>query len=240
MCTVTYYPYKNNFILTSNRDEHYKRKPALAPDSYIINGKELLFPKDQEAGGTWIAVQNNRVSTILNGAFERHKYEPPYKRSRGLVLLDSFDFENLEVFSKEYDFQGIEPFTFISVQKETTISIHEIRWNGEKAFYKILDAEIPHLWRSAMLYLSEDERLKQKKFAAFIENNKIDAKTLLAFNLMNGSADNDEDIILKQNSFGVETTATTQIIFNDDTVLMKYKNHLTGEITSSTLYRKAN
>jgi len=90
-----------------------------------------------------------------------------------------------------------------------------------------------------MLYLKEDERLKQKKFAEFIENKQIDAKTLLDFNLMNGSEETNEDIILKQNSYGVLTTATTQVIFNDEAILMKYKNHLSGEITSSTLYQKA-
>jgi len=136
MCTVTYYPFKNNFILTSNRDEHYKRKPALAPDSYIINSKELLFPKDQEAGGTWIAVSQTNVSTILNGAFERHKHEPPYRRSRGLVLLDSFKYNNLEKFSKTYDFQGIEPLHLFLFRKKQLSLFMKYAGTEKKYFIK--------------------------------------------------------------------------------------------------------
>ena len=54
MCTVTFYPNNNEYILTSNRDE-VKHRPTLAPKKYNINNQEITFPKDEVAGGTWIA-----------------------------------------------------------------------------------------------------------------------------------------------------------------------------------------
>src|SRR4051812_22764348 len=73
MCTVTYLPLKEGFIITSNRDERLVRKPADAPQ--IISGlnTRILFPRDGEAGGTWIATsENNRTVCLLNGAFVPH------------------------------------------------------------------------------------------------------------------------------------------------------------------------
>ena len=58
MCTVTYLPLGNNeFILTSNRDESPVRKTIL-PKKYFENGVEILYPKDELAGGTWIGTSN--------------------------------------------------------------------------------------------------------------------------------------------------------------------------------------
>lgn len=238
MCTVTYYPYKNNFIITSNRDEHYKRKASLKPKIYEVNEKNLLFPKDQEAGGTWIAASKNRVATILNGAFDRHKHEPPYERSRGLVLLDSFKFDIIEDFVNKYDFKGIEPFTYISFEKKEHIVITEIRWDEEEVFVRNLDSKSPQLWRSATLYTKDDELKKQDKYLRLCSTQELSDSQLLEFHLLDGKIEDNNDIILNRTSFGVQTTATTQIIFGNENVSMKYLNHLSNEKSSSKLTRE--
>ena len=90
MCTVTFYPNNNEYILTSSRDE-VKYRPTLPPKRYNINNQEITFPKDEVAGGTWIATNNNtKTVCLLNGAFERHQRKESYSRSRGLILLESF------------------------------------------------------------------------------------------------------------------------------------------------------
>lgn len=54
MCTVTISPKgKNDDERTSNRDETPNRIPLL-PYFYAINKTEILFPKDELSGGTWI------------------------------------------------------------------------------------------------------------------------------------------------------------------------------------------
>ena len=80
-----------------------------------MNGKEILFPKDTTGGGTWIAVSHQRITCLLNGAFKPHVPIMPYRKSRGLIVLDSFLFNSIDSFSKDYDLQNIEPFTMISV-----------------------------------------------------------------------------------------------------------------------------
>lgn len=61
MCTVTFLPFKNdNFILTSSRDVPFARKRAEFPQKYTEDGTELIYPKDGQAGGTWIGISDKK------------------------------------------------------------------------------------------------------------------------------------------------------------------------------------
>nr|MBP6455490.1 NRDE family protein [Chitinophagaceae bacterium] len=84
MCTVSFLPVnKTSFILTHNRDEHINRGVAFLPIFYEISSNKIVFPKDSKANGTWISTSKNYSLCLLNGGFEKHKHEPPYKHSRG-------------------------------------------------------------------------------------------------------------------------------------------------------------
>ncbi len=99
MCTVTYIsPAPGQFILTSNRDEAPSRGATrLAVEER--NGKKIIFPQDPAAGGTWIAAANNqRMVCLLNGAFEAHNRQTPYRLSRGIMVLESFTFPSATAF----------------------------------------------------------------------------------------------------------------------------------------------
>ena len=115
MCTVTYLPvHQREFILTSNRDEDILRLSALSVQEYQVNGRTVYFPKDQKASGTWIAYDvKGYTLCLLNGANRPHVRKDTYGKSRGLVLLDFYTFNDPDVFFKEYDFTGIEPFTMV-------------------------------------------------------------------------------------------------------------------------------
>ncbi|MBK9489945.1 MAG: NRDE family protein [Haliscomenobacter sp.] len=87
MCTVTYVsPAPGQFILTSNRDE----APSRGATRLVVEekeGKRLIFPQDPAAGGTWIAAASNqRMVCLLNGAFEAHNRQTPYRLSRGIMV----------------------------------------------------------------------------------------------------------------------------------------------------------
>jgi uncharacterized protein with NRDE domain len=153
MCTLTYIPHPDHtFLLTSNRDESVTRLPALSPMSYLHHGVSVIYPKDTQAGGTWLAVSENQFTLcLLNGAFTRHKHTPPYRHSRGLVITDFFTYNEVTLFLKEYDFKGLEPFTLVIFESGKQHQVHEIRWDGEHVFHATKDYSIPHIWSSAML-----------------------------------------------------------------------------------------
>jgi uncharacterized protein with NRDE domain len=64
------------------------RPSAIAPKT-IVNGKNVIYPKDPKAGGTWYVVdENGTVLVLLNGAEEKHTIKLSYRKSRGLIVLD--------------------------------------------------------------------------------------------------------------------------------------------------------
>ena len=112
MCTVTYLPTNDgDFIFTSNRDEDPRRAVGDLQHINSPEGKKLLLPKDR-AGGSWIALsQTGRLACILNGAFTKHQRKLSYRKSRGLILIDFFDWPDALSFWQDYNLIKIEPFT---------------------------------------------------------------------------------------------------------------------------------
>ena len=84
MCTVTFIPARQRIYLTSNRDEKNWRTDALPPAVYPAGSGQMMYPKDGDAGGTWIAAHDNGNAIVfLNGGMEAHNPQPPYRKSRG-------------------------------------------------------------------------------------------------------------------------------------------------------------
>ncbi|HSZ72845.1 MAG TPA: NRDE family protein, partial [Cytophagaceae bacterium] len=160
MCTVSYIPLYDGFILTSNRDEQSGRPVSLAPDFYIsAQGVALYYPKDQLGKGSWIAAsEDERVVCLLNGAFHTHKHQPPYNRSRGLIVLEAFQYETAFHFYTQINLDGVEPFTLVMIWFGL---LYEFKWDGRNKHFISLPNQ-PYLWASATLYSNEVVTLKRK------------------------------------------------------------------------------
>ena len=151
MCTVSFLPLKDGFILTSNRDELKARK-ADFPRTYNSKSGVITFPQDPKSGGTWIAGGTTKMICLLNGAFEKHQHTPPYRHSRGKVILDAFDSKSFSEFRDNYDFSNLEPHTLVMIEFETELKVVELRWDGEKKHISNKPSQNPHIWSSATLY----------------------------------------------------------------------------------------
>lgn len=182
MCTLTFATLaKDQFCITSNRDESIQRAPALAPSRINWrNTHDLLMPIDQTGKGTWLAVhmQQRRILVLLNGAFQAHTHQPPYRKSRGLVLLDAFDYPNLEAFTGTYHPQAIEPFTLVAFHL-APIQIEEVRWDGTSFHHQMIPLTPNHLWSAAMLYPPAVHTHSMAKFAEL--PHPSDPAAILAF-----------------------------------------------------------
>ena len=169
MCTVSYVPLENGFILTSNRDEQSGRPASVPPDFYVTEeGLSLYYPKDPMGKGSWIAAsEDERMVCLLNGAFHSHKHQPPYNRSRGLVVLETFEYETPFDFYQSVDLKEVEPFTMIMVWSGL---LFEFRWNGKEKYFLSLPHQ-PHLWASSTLYSDEVMALKRSWLKEYLEMN---------------------------------------------------------------------
>ncbi|MGA9639098.1 NRDE family protein, partial [Flavobacterium sp.] len=69
MCTVSFVKIGEKVIITSNRDESVVRLNAIHPKNYTVNNKNVIYPKDPKAGGTWYVVdEKGTIIVLLNGA----------------------------------------------------------------------------------------------------------------------------------------------------------------------------
>jgi hypothetical protein len=217
MCTVTFLPQgKRGFILTSNRDEKLTRPLAEPPRRYYLETGMVVFPKDPQANGTWIAMASKNLSLcLLNGAFTNHVSMAPYRRSRGLVLLDFFEYGTATEFISNYDFTGIEPFTLLVLQTLDTLSLVEIRWDGTRIHLLPKDATKPQIWSSATLYSPAVRLQKEGWFAHFLltmgEKPELD---ILHFHRLGGENDS-RNALCMQRGNDFQTVSITSIRAND-------------------------
>jgi hypothetical protein len=224
MCTVTYLPQPGgHFALTSNRDENAARSPRQI-DREQLGGASLLFPRDAGAGGTWIAASDSdRVVCLLNGAFAKHRHEPPYRRSRGLMVLDFFGFATAGGFFGQYDFGGIEPFTLIVVERGQP---WELRWDGQQAHVRQLDPQGHYLWSSATLYPGEVGELRQQWFQDWLRGRSdFSPAAILDFHRTGGQGDPWNGFIMNREG-RVQTVSITQIVKNEVGISLAYNDLL--------------
>ncbi|MDO6431141.1 NRDE family protein [Flavitalea sp. BT771] len=180
MCTVTFIPTTGGIYLTSNRDERSGRAPAVFPCQADADGSQLLFPKDGEAGGSWITLKNSGdVGVLLNGAFVKHHRAMAYRRSRGIVFLEIVRATDpVQAFRAEA-LEGIEPFTLVLF---TRGQLFECRWDGRRKHIVLQGHNVPHIWSSATLYDEEAAKCRQQLFRQWHETaSRIDTESILDF-----------------------------------------------------------
>ncbi len=217
MCTVTFLPQgKRGFILTSNRDEKLTRPLAEPPRRYCLDSGIVVFPKDPQANGTWIAMGSKNLSLcLLNGAFTNHISLPPYRRSRGLVLLDFFAYGTATEFISHYDFKGIEPFTLLVLQTQDTLSLVEIRWDGDSIHLLPKDATKPQIWSSATLYSTPVRLQREQWFDDFLPTlGKQPDLDILHFHRFSGDTDSGNALCMHRGN-DLQTVSITSIRAND-------------------------
>jgi len=219
MCTVTIVPVKAGIYITSNRDEKRIRKAALPPRTYKHKHSAITYPKDADAGGTWIAMKDNGdAAVLLNGGLKKHIAALPYRKSRGLIFLDVFEEAPVAAF-KNILLDNIEPFTLVLFING---SLLECRWDGTKKYIKPLQAIVPHIWSSVTLYDDEVIRKREEWFAKWLTQNPAPAiEDVLSFHRFGGDGDERND--LRMNRDGIyNTVSITAIELTEDNNTMHY------------------
>ncbi len=235
MCTVTYIPQANNsFVLTSNRDEQPGRSPK---NISTINGDDiqLVFPRDSGAGGTWIAMSDtDRTVCVLNGAFEAHQMRFDYRMSRGLMVLEFFQYAHADDFFSRFDFKGMEPFTMIICEQG---ALYELRWDEHKAHVTPLDTAGFHIWSSATLYEKAVRAKRERWFADWLQQ-KADTslESILDFHQRAGDGDPWNDVIMDRGF--VRTVSITNVIKASDMANMIYNDLIRSQQSQANIALK--
>lgn len=222
MCTFTFLPKKNGFIATSNRDESPLRDTVF-PKKYIENNTVLHYPKDTLAGGTWIGLSSKkRLVCLLNGGFTTHTRKDSYKMSRGVVVKDVLCANNDVEVITEYDFNGVEPFTLLTINWHNNLSLHELVWDGDAKHFSEKPIR-PQIWSSSLLYTQEIKQKRIDWFSNFLaEYENPTSNRILEFHKKAGDGNVKTDLVMDRGF--VKTKSITQISKDNSSVTMHYED----------------
>jgi hypothetical protein len=233
MCTVTFIPVRDKVFLTSNRDEKHWRADALYPGTYEFSSGNILFPKDGDAGGTWVALHNNGNAIVfLNGGMLKHTPKPPYRKSRGLILLDLIDSSTPYNSFIAINLNNIEPFTAIIWDDG---HLFECRWDGKQKHTEQIDETQPHIWASVTLYDEKMIRRRKEWFEAWLKKHaEPGQEEIVNFHLFSGDGDGHTN--LRMNRDGkVFTVSITSISIGPYSGVLQYHDLKNNKLSSQEI-----
>jgi len=230
MCTVTYIPHEKGILLTSSRDEQVIRPPAEIPAWYRHDEVQLLYPRDPQGGGTWIAVNRyGSAAVLLNGAFEKHTPQPPYRMSRGVMAPGILCSEDPPSKVYELDFSGIEPFTLV-LWHNPVLTVY--RWDGRQLYTEHPDIQQAHIWSSATLYDPAMAEMRRGWFRDWLTEKPVrDLDGIFSFHREGGNGDTACSIQMNRNGV-LRTVSITGLDLQPAGMEMRYLDTVQGQVFS--------
>ena len=188
----------------------------------------MIFPKDGNAGGTWISLCNNgNAGVLLNGAFTKHERRENYTRSRGLIFLDIMDnVRPLHAFLKT-SLAGIEPFTLVLWQQN---NLYECRWDANDRKHCLpLKNYRPYIWSSSTLYDDEIRKRRELWFVKWLNQHPVPTREeIFEFHHFAGDGDKKNDLFMNRDG-KVFTVSITNIELDAQRGIMSYTDVISEE-----------
>ena len=222
MCTVSFVNANGKIIITSNRDEKIIRPNAIEPKTYQLNNKNVIFPKDNKAGGTWYAIdEHSNVLVLLNGAEEKHILKESYRKSRGLIVLDLIGSESPLEAWKTIDLNNIEPFTLVLFENQ---NLYQLRWNESEKSILELDTNQSHIWSSSTLYSKEIRGKRANWFSTFLDTQpEVNEEELFNFHRYTEEDNSEHGLVINRNDV-LKTLSITQTVLEQNKITIQYSD----------------
>jgi hypothetical protein len=190
MCTVAFVPLEGGgYLLGHNRDERPVRARGEPPRQMANAACRALAPRDPEAGGTWIAVNEAGITVcVLNAADRSPDRVPALPRSRGLavqylVCAASVEETRRHLASAQDVLARTRAFHMVAVEPGWraggTARVGRFRWDGMDASWETGVA--PAIFVSSLLYPIEVERERTARWRARLGQGSLDREALAAF-----------------------------------------------------------
>jgi len=212
MCTVTFIPFQQTYFITSNRDESPGRQSTGLTSTHTPEWNAIHFPLDELSGGSWIALADSgKVICLLNGGFEPFIPKPPYRMSRGQVVVEVGTATDTLPFLEEFSLEAVAPFTLFVFEKG---ELTQLVWDGEKKHFSSLPNDQPQIWSSVTLYPQHVREWRKSLFEKWLAEQKtFTRESIIDFHqLANGDPDN--DFVMNRNDI-VRTLSITSIALKE-------------------------
>jgi len=150
MCTLTFIPKPQGYLLGMNRDERLTRELALLPVTITTSNLHAAYPRES-GGGTWIGSNSAGITfALLNQNPGRHAQVK--ERSRGAIipaLLGSLHFPGAIRHFQSIDLQGMLPFVLVGIFPAEQI-ISQCRWDGRELEFARIGWDVRHWFSSGI------------------------------------------------------------------------------------------
>jgi hypothetical protein len=159
VCTLSFIPRKNGYVLGMNRDEKTDRIEALPPKSFW-QGERFVIGPSEPKGGTWITINNKGTTFALINWYSAASTDAGKRISRGLVVRTVCGSNSGELVTsvlKQLTLRRINPFRLIGIFPAKK-KIIEWRWNRKRLVQK------GHNWRAQQWASSGFDELTAQKF----------------------------------------------------------------------------
>jgi hypothetical protein len=223
MCTLTYIKTEKGFILTANRDESPLRNARSLTEYCNGAGDRFFIAAEPVHGGTNMAVGEHRISVLLNGAYDHHLHDPPYRKSRGLVLLDTLNLEGLDEVRPNM-LEGVEPFTLVNLAGQ----IEVLRWDGRGVNSDNYDPDRSFVIASAQLYDRSARAKRERWFSNLLRKRGLGPAEAFEFHLRGGEGDPENDMVINR-SGTVRTVSITQVVEDEGERRLRHLNLIDGK-----------
>ena len=214
MCTITFAPINDSdYVLGHNRDESPLRPKAKIPHQIERNNKSVIAPVDSSKNGTWIYSNDRETVLLFNGAFQKHKHQPPYNRSRGHIVFETLEYKDHQSFVDSVNLDGVEPFTQIFIDHYSK-TIIELIWDGSEKNVNNLKWQ-PFIRSSVTLYNKEIHAIKEVQFQNWLSNHN-------SLELLDFMQNTTFEVPTILDHPKVRTLSTTIVTHLDDETSMEY------------------
>jgi uncharacterized protein with NRDE domain len=212
MCTVTFIPQGKSCFITSNRDESPGRQAKGLTSFHDRNSGSIHYPLDESSGGSWIALSDQgRAVCLLNGGFEAFVPNPPYRMSRGQIVISAAMAQQTETFISSFDLTDIAPFTLLVYERD---QLSELVWDGEQKHIRSLPVDQQYIWSSATLYSPKVRAWRKSLFDDWRgAHDYFDRESIISFHQMT-NGDQDNDFVMNRHDM-VKTLSITSIYLNE-------------------------
>lgn len=151
---------------------------------------------------------------LFNGAEHRHQHAPPYRHSRGQVLIDLSQKPNATEYFEQVNLTDIEPFSVLAVERE---GVNLFRWDGKRISREKQDA-LPQIFCSSTLYTPEQQQLRHEYFERF---DLAEWRDIQDFHKSRFPIYDDEGIAIKRDK--VETVNLFTVLMDEDFLFQDFR-----------------
>lgn len=223
MCTLTFIPNEDAYIVGMNRDEKITRGQARSPAVNKIGARRAVYPTDVE-GGTWIAATDAGIAfALLNWNDADHFYLRTDTRGSVIPeLITAASSHDADATLKDLELGGILPFRLVGVFPAEK-QIIEWRWN-----HNLLQNEAftwhQRQWCSSSL--SDAQAAIRRGLAYARAQDEADAGSVAWLRRLHASHDDEEKPLSTcVHRTDVKTLSYTEVFCTADAI---HCNHLAG------------